>query len=61
MSNTRTIRNARAGTTEPAWVKWTLISVALGFIFLFLVLPLAAVFTEALRKGGEEFLLAPFA
>ena len=58
MSNTRTIRNARAGTTEPAWVKWTLISVALGFIFLFLVLPLAAVFTEALRKGGEEFLLA---
>ena len=48
-------RSARAGTTEPAWVRYTLIGVALGFIFLFLVLPLAAVFTEALRKGGEAF------
>jgi len=52
MSNTRTQRTAKAGTTEPTWVKWTLLSIALGFIFLFLVLPLAAVFTEALRKGG---------
>jgi sulfate transport system permease protein len=42
----------RAPTTEPVWVKWTLLSIALGFIFLFLVLPLAAVFTEALRKGS---------
>jgi sulfate transport system permease protein len=54
----RNVRRDKAGTTEPAWVKWSLIAVALGFIFLFLVLPLAAVFTEALRKGGEEFLLA---
>ena len=46
-----TVRNARAGTTEPAWVRYTLISIALVFMFLFLVLPLAAVFTEALRKG----------
>ena len=56
-TNTRTIRRAKAGTTEPAWVKWTLISIALGFIFLFLVLPLAAVFTEALRKGFGVFLV----
>ena len=49
--NTRNIRNAKAGTTEPTWVKWSLIAIALGFIFLFLLLPLAAVFTEALRKG----------
>ncbi len=58
MSNTRTIRRAKAGTTEPAWVKWTLIGLALGFIFLFLVLPLAAVFTEALRKGFDAFVEA---
>jgi sulfate transport system permease protein len=58
MSNSRTIRRAKAGTTEPTWVKWTLISIALGFIFLFLVLPLAAVFTEALRKGFGVFLEA---
>jgi len=55
MSATHSIRSARAGTTEPAWVKWTLISVALAFIFLFLILPLAAVFAEALRKGSEAF------
>ncbi|MDO9166927.1 MAG: sulfate ABC transporter permease subunit CysW [Rhodoferax sp.] len=55
MSATRTVRTARAGTTEPAWVKWSLIGIALGFIFLFLVLPLAAVFTEALRKGFDAY------
>jgi len=58
MSATRAARQAKAGTTEPAWVKWTLISLALGFIFLFLLLPLAAVFTEALRKGVGAYLEA---
>ena len=58
MSNTRTQRTAQAGTSEPTWVKWTLLTIALGFIFLFLVLPLAAVFTEALRKGGGAALEA---
>jgi sulfate transport system permease protein len=43
--------SARAGTTEPTWVRWSLIGLALGFVLLFLLLPLAAVFTEALRKG----------
>jgi sulfate transport system permease protein len=33
-----------------------LIAVALGFVFLFLLLPLAAVFTEALRKGWGAYL-----
>jgi len=58
MSNSRTLRRAKAGTTEPTWVRWTLIAVALSFIFLFLVLPLAAVFTEALRKGIDAYLEA---
>ncbi len=49
--STKTIRRAQAGTTEPAWVRYLLIGLALAFIVLFLVLPLAAVFTEALRKG----------
>jgi len=49
------IRHARAGTTEPAWVRTTLIVVALTFMFLFLLLPLAAVFTEALRKGWDAY------
>lgn len=49
------VRNARAGTTEPAWVRNTLIGIALVFMFLFLVLPLASVFTEALRKGWDAY------
>jgi len=44
--------------TEAAWVRRTLIGVALVFMFLFLVLPLAAVFTEALRKGLDAYLEA---
>ena len=53
--STQVVRRANAGTTEPTWVKWTLITLALGFVMLFLVLPLAAVFTEALRKGFDAY------
>jgi sulfate/thiosulfate transport system permease protein len=48
----------RVTTTEAPWVRWTLIAVALAFILLFLVLPLAAVATEALRKGLGAYLEA---
>ncbi|HKO87807.1 MAG TPA: sulfate ABC transporter permease subunit CysW [Burkholderiales bacterium] len=48
----------RAATTEPTWVKWLLIGTALGFMTLFLFVPLAAVFTEALRKGWEVYFAA---
>jgi len=57
-ANKATTRSARKGTTEAAWVRYTLIGLALVFMFLFLVLPLAAVFTEALRKGVEGYLEA---
>jgi sulfate transport system permease protein len=40
-----------AATTEPAWVRYTLIGVVLLFLVLVLLLPLVAVFAEALRKG----------
>jgi sulfate/thiosulfate transport system permease protein len=46
----------RVSTTESAWVRRTLIGICLVFLFLFLVLPLAAVFTEALRKGLVAYL-----
>ena len=36
---------------DPRWIKNLLISIALFFIFLFLILPLYAVFEEAFRKG----------
>ncbi|MDF1484451.1 sulfate ABC transporter permease subunit CysW [Ramlibacter sp. H39-3-26] len=55
MSRTRTVRRSQAGTTEAPWVRNTLIGAALLFLGLFLVLPLAAVFTEALRKGAGAY------
>ena len=45
------VRRAQAGTTESPAVRWTLIGLALLFMFFFLVLPLAAVATEALRQS----------
>lgn len=45
-------------TTEAVWVRWTLTALALAFMALFLVLPLAAVFAEALRKGWGAYLAA---
>ncbi len=41
----------RAATTEPVWVRRLVIAVAVGFIALFVLIPLAAVFCEALRLG----------
>ena len=51
-------RRYRRATTEGAAAKGVLIAVALGFLGLFLVLPLIAVFIEAFRKGVGEFLFA---
>jgi sulfate transport system permease protein len=47
---------ARLATEEPAWVKLALIGVSVGFLTLFLFVPLAAVFTEALRNGIGAYL-----
>ena len=44
-------RAGRPAITEPAWVKWLLIALSLGFLVLFLLVPLAGVFVEAFRKG----------
>jgi sulfate transport system permease protein len=45
-------------TTEGPLAKGILIALALGFLALFLVLPLIAVFIEAFRRGAGEFLFA---
>ncbi|MBU5638161.1 sulfate ABC transporter permease subunit CysW [Geomonas sp. Red69] len=52
------IERKGGAVTEPAWVRSLLIAIALGFLALFLVLPLAAVFTQALEKGWEAYLAA---
>ena len=51
-------RRALAATAEPAWVRRTLIGIALGFLALFLFVPLAAVFYEALKKGVDVYFAA---
>ncbi|WP_168562281.1 sulfate ABC transporter permease subunit CysW [Rhizobacter sp. SG703] len=48
----------QSATTEPAWVKWTLIGIALAFLTLFLFVPLAIVFAEAFKKGVGVYLAA---
>jgi len=51
-------RAYRRATAEGPLAKGVLIALALGFLALFLVLPLIAVFIEAFRKGAGEFLFA---
>jgi sulfate transport system permease protein len=45
-------------TSESALVRYVLIGVTLLFLSLFLFIPLAAVFTEALRKGIQTYFTA---
>jgi len=54
----RTPSSARVqrATQDPAWVRWLLTALALAFVAFFLVLPLASVFTEALRRGVGAYL-----
>ena len=49
--NLRARTSAKRGASEPTLVKWLLIGLALGYLGLFLILPLAAVFSQALEKG----------
>lgn len=58
MSGLSSSRRQTISTTEAPWVRYTLTGIALLFVFLFLILPLAAVFTEALRKGFGAYLEA---
>ena len=45
-------------TQDPRWVRWLLTGIALLFLAFFLVLPLVAVFGEALRRGVGAYLAA---
>lgn len=46
----------RIATEESPLVRWGLIALSVGFLGLFLFVPLAAVFAEALRKGWGAYL-----
>ena len=45
----------RAATRETPFVKWLILGTALTFFAVFLLMPLIAVFVEALRKGWETY------
>jgi len=51
------MKSTRA-TQEPVWVRYTLLTIGLGFLFFFLGLPLIAVFVEALAQGVPVYLEA---
>jgi sulfate/thiosulfate transport system permease protein len=49
---------AKAGQTEPLFVRLLIGAVVFGFLGLFLLVPLAAVFSQALEKGWTTYLAA---
>src|SRR5205809_2174435 len=65
MATTFALRNfgiapdrAAQATTEGAWVRWSLIAVAVLFLGVFLFMPLAVVFASALAKGVSVYFAA---
>jgi len=48
----------QASTEDPAWARYGLIAVVVAFVALMLVLPLVAVFAQALAKGASATLAA---
>lgn len=55
-SSTVTVRRVPVATTEPLWVRTLLITITLLFLGFMLLMPLAAVFTEAFRKGWSTYI-----
>jgi sulfate/thiosulfate transport system permease protein len=51
-------RQSRRGTEESPIVKWVLISIALAFCLVFLLLPLVNVFAQAFSEGVKAYVTA---
>ncbi|MEH7110527.1 sulfate ABC transporter permease subunit CysW [Bacillus sp. JJ1764] len=58
MNYTSTPLQSSSENSESSWVRWALILIALGFLTLFLVLPLVAIFIKAFEKGWDVYLSA---
>jgi sulfate transport system permease protein len=48
-------RKSSTALRDPRWLRWSLLTIALVFVGLFLVLPLLAVFGYAFEKGWEVY------
>jgi sulfate transport system permease protein len=55
-THSRTGAGVRRRLTEPAPLRWTLIAIVLGFLGLFLMVPLMLVFSEAFSAGWDAYL-----
>ena len=55
MNLERQVARPRPSTTEPTWVRRTIIGVGLVFVTLFVVVPLATVLIAALSHGVEAY------
>jgi sulfate transport system permease protein len=48
----------RPAAADPTWLRWAVVTLTLLLAAVIFLLPLAAVFTEALRRGWEPALAA---
>jgi sulfate transport system permease protein len=55
---TDTHQQSRRGTEESPFVKWTLVTIAMAFCLVFLLLPLVNVFAQAFEKGWSFYVKA---
>lgn len=55
IDSSRQARRPNRATTEPLWVRILLTGIAMAFVGLFLFVPLAAVFSQALAKGVQAY------
>jgi sulfate transport system permease protein len=53
--NYGSVQRSPIGTSEPRWMRAILITIALSFLGMFLLLPLIVVFSEAFKKGVEVY------
>ena len=51
-------RKKTTATGEPPFIRWLLTGLSISFMVLFLIIPLAAVFFEAFRKGVDVYFAA---
>jgi len=55
MKSGNSVKYAASPHSEARWVRRTLIGIAFVFLAIFLIIPLLAVFTEALKKGIDVY------
>ena len=51
----RLVAHQQEALQDAGWVRWSLIAIAVGFIGLFICVPLALVFIQAFSKGVEAY------